>query len=80
VHGGLTFSGACGHGDPAKGICHITGEGEPDTVWWFGFDCAHYGDSCPSHRSGMLSQGVYRDVAYVEREVASLAAQLKALG
>lgn len=77
VHGGLTFAEGCGHGDaPARGICHIPGEGEPDTVWWFGFDCAHYGDACPASRSGLLSQGIYRDQPYVEAQVAALAGQL----
>jgi len=32
VHGGLTYSGSAG---------------EPDNVWWFGFDCAHSGDLAP---------------------------------
>jgi len=34
VHGGITFS----EGD---GKFPVVGEG----VWWFGFDCAHYGDA-----------------------------------
>lgn len=41
-HGGLTFSGTC-RGD----ICHVAQDGEPETVWWFGFDCAHAGDLAP---------------------------------
>lgn len=42
VHGGLNYAAACsGH------ICHIPAEGEPDNVWWFGFDCAHASDLCP---------------------------------
>lgn len=42
VHGGLTYAAGCsGH------ICHVPAEGEPDNVWWFGFDCAHAGDLCP---------------------------------
>lgn len=42
VHGGLTYAAGCsGH------ICHVPAEGEPDNVWWFGFDCAHSGDLCP---------------------------------
>lgn len=33
VHGGLTYSDRC-HDD----ICHVPAPGEPDDVWWFGFD------------------------------------------
>ena len=39
VHGGLTYAKAC-HAD----VCHVPKPGEPDNVWWFGFDCAHAGD------------------------------------
>lgn len=39
VHGGLTY---------ANDICHMSKEGEPDNVWWFGFDCNHCYDYCPS--------------------------------
>jgi len=70
VHGGLTYSNACaGH------ICHVPEPGEPDDVWWFGFDCAHAGDEYPSDRQ--YSCGDYRDVAYVKAEVENLAVQLR---
>lgn len=76
VHGGLTFADSCGHGDdPAQGICHIPGPGEPDDVWWLGFDCAHYGDLSPAYdRPGR--GGEYRTLPYVASECASLASQL----
>lgn len=79
AHGGLTFARGCGHGDdPAKGICHIPGAGEPDTVWWFGFDCAHCDDLSPAcaRRYGFTENEQYRDLAYVEAQVANLARQL----
>jgi hypothetical protein len=44
VHGGLTYASAC-----AGAICHTPKPGEPDDVWWFGFDCAHSGDYSPKH-------------------------------
>lgn len=44
VHGGLTYASEC---DGA--ICHVPKPGEPDNVWWFGFDCAHSGDFSPRH-------------------------------
>ena len=30
-----------------SGICHIPDQGEPDDVWWLGFDCLHGGDLAP---------------------------------
>jgi hypothetical protein len=45
VHGGLTFAAKC-HGH----ICHVPEPGEPDDVWWFGFDCAHAYDMRPESK------------------------------
>lgn len=43
VHGGLTYSAPCqGH------ICHVPKPGEPDDVWWLGFDCGHAWDYIPA--------------------------------
>lgn len=50
AHGGLTYSDKC-RGD----ICHVPAPGEPDNVWWFGFDCAHAGDFCPGMEATLLS-------------------------
>lgn len=73
-HGGLTFSGPCqGHeGDPF-GICHIPEDGRTDKIWWLGFDCSHYGDFTPRYPS----DGIYRNLAYVQKECADLAGQLE---
>jgi hypothetical protein len=66
-------------------ICHVPKPGEPDDVWWFGFDCAHYDDASPGMDALRLKygnfgrHGRYRDKTYVEAEVRSLAEQLKAL-
>ena len=68
----------------ASAICHLPAAGDPDHVWWFGFDCSHYMDLAPGERATMREIGfdrsdrdeVYRDWAYVEREIASLAKQL----
>lgn len=80
VHGGLTFADSCDHGEESVGICHVPGPGEPDDVWWFGFDCAHSGDYCPDWRGQFHHRAdIYRDLIYVIREVESLALQLKAL-
>lgn len=77
VHGGLTFAGGCrGNVDEARDICHVTEPGESERVWWFGFDCAHCDDFSPA--MPVLTHGIYRDLAYVQRECAELAAQLAA--
>jgi len=77
VHGGLTYADACqGH------ICHVPKPGEPDNVWWFGFDCAHSGDVSPAYDSMWRGTSLesredsYRDVLYVRAEVERLAEQL----
>jgi hypothetical protein len=31
-----------------KAICHRVEPGQPDDVWWLGFDCAHAGDTIPA--------------------------------
>lgn len=61
VHGGLTYSGY--------------GPGEGRSTWWFGFDCAHYGDLMPKFDI-TDEYGTYRDIEYVKAECIKLAAQL----
>ncbi len=86
VHGGLTFSGMCQPGDEAHHVCHVPGPGEPDHVWWLGFDCAHLYDLCPRY-TDLEDAGInwprwpedtYKDVPYVKDEVRNLARQIKA--
>lgn len=84
VHGGLTYSDHC-RGD----ICHIPKPGEPDDVWWVGFDCAHFQDFPPlsaavlktvTQRESFFDMfGTYKDLKYVKAETKSLAKQLAAL-
>ena len=87
VHGGITY--ARGYmGDPSRGVCHVPAEGEPDDVWWLGFDCGHCEDdnwmmvelreAHPVLAGGLLGS-VYRDVGYVRQECSRLAQQLKGL-
>ena len=85
VHDGLTYSAACAHSEEARGICHVPASGETDNVWWFGFDCAQYGDYCPLDLKRAKETGypfdlfpaqTYRSLAYVQSECASLAQQL----
>lgn len=79
VHGGLTYADAC-HGD----VCHAPKPGEPDDVWWLGFDCSHLGDVSPGTVSylkerliggGFSHHDSYRTVAYARRQCMSLAEQ-----
>lgn len=46
VHGGVTYTRACDE-DPELGVCHVPPTGEPDGLWWVGFDFAHLGDYSP---------------------------------
>ena len=87
VHGGLTYAAKCSHGEEDKSICHIPGDGEPDDVWWLGFDCGHYMDFSPGlvpvdHPTlglGKLSSFEkleYRTLDFVQNECRRLAKQL----
>jgi hypothetical protein len=85
IHGGLTYADSCQEGPEDKTICHVPAPGEPEPLWWFGFDCAHAGDVSPGLREVYAEAGIvrsaspfgetYRDVAYVKAECASLAQQ-----
>jgi len=83
VHGGLTFSGPC---DESGHICHVARAGEPDEVWWQGFDCAHGFDYLPIAESWFglgefdALRPCYRDVAYVREQVERLAQQAAEAG
>lgn len=81
VHGGLTYSDFCFEAPDHTGVCHIPDAGEPERVWWLGFDCAHPGDLCPAipERWNPYSRDVYRDLAYVKSEIRELAGQLAAM-
>ncbi len=85
VHGGLTYGSKC-HG----AVCHVPKPGEPDDVFWLGFDHAHAGDFCPGQKTyqdrqyatlfggddgSFMADGTYRDMDYVTQQVNSLAEQ-----
>ena len=88
VHGGLTFAGACQpHDDEtaAEATCHVPRPGEPDNVWWLGFDTAHAWDFVPGVAamdrklgfSSLDNGAIYRNLRYVQAEVAHLARQVR---
>lgn len=72
-HGGLTYSGFCQ--EDGK-ICHVPREGQPDHVFWHGFDCNHSGDLAPSYHNPIFGWGTYKNLPYVIHECQSLAHQL----
>lgn len=74
AHGGVNYSDLC-DGDEERGICHLPEPGQPDDLWWLGFDCAHYRDLTPAH-ADFYGDATYRDLPYVRSECASLAAQI----
>ena len=76
VHGGLTYADAC-----RGSIYHVPQPGEPDNVWWFGFDCGHLYDVMPSRpelEARYPGDAVYRGMAYVRAETTRLAEQIAA--
>lgn len=84
VHGGITFTDFCQEDGKEYGICHIAAPGEPDKIWWLGFDCAHAGDMSPA--TGSLFVGFefanrdsYKTLEYVKSQCRELAKQLKTL-
>ncbi len=80
VHGGLTYSDFCQENNKEHAVCH-TSTSQEDRVFWFGFDCVHWGDLSPAYGRFMpKSTGdIYRNIEYVKREVRSLAQQLHKL-
>ena len=81
AHGGITFSDFCRpYGDDGeRGICHVPDAGEPERVYWFGFDCAHSWDVIPTMQGhGYGNEGWYKPVSYVQAECQKLAEQLAA--
>ena len=69
VHGGITF---------AHATITIRDHVVPTGYWWFGFDCAHAGDTIPD----MPEMGLecnYRNIQYVREQTVRLADQLRAI-
>jgi hypothetical protein len=76
VHGGLTYSAVC-----TGAVCHVPRPGEPEDVWWLGFDCSHYVDLSPGLSPlgfGVTAGRTYRAFGWVFAEVEKLAAQAHA--
>jgi len=82
VHWGLTFANKCQPGkDESRGVCHIPAPGEPNHVWWLGFDCANRDDYSPQDAKYAAERGYpftplpdqeYRTLAYMRQQCAAL--------
>lgn len=84
VHGGLSFAGNCSkNADERTGICHVSEPGQPDTVWWFGFDCGWMTDKLPAYEARNPDDrepgAEYRTLPFVTEECRKLALQLEKL-
>jgi hypothetical protein len=83
VHGGLTYADSCEEGPEGTTICHVPGPGEPEPLWWLGFDCHHAWDIGPAMKARERERGYeiditdssYKPVAYVREQCAGLAQQ-----
>lgn len=82
----INYSKGCGYY-----ICHKPRHGEPDNIWWLGFDSGHSGDFVPGTAYLMKHLGrpelaqrhdweTYRTVAMVANKVTALARVLKDYG
>lgn len=83
VHCGVNYSRACT--DNPEGICHVPSPGEPEHLWWFGFDCGHAFDISPVLNAQLRAMGshpfdvpemTYKSLEYVRTECRRLALQL----
>jgi hypothetical protein len=87
VHGGVTYTGGCESGPIESAICHVTEHGQPDNVWWIGFDCNHAYDYSPGTELFNRRYGIsftvaakrYRTLQYVMSQCVALATQLAAM-
>lgn len=81
VHGGVTYANGC-MDDPRpmrERVCHHPREGEPDALWWVGFDFNHFEDLAPGMARDMDDlagvEWTYKDLAYVREQTNRVARQ-----
>lgn len=84
----IEYAAFCVEGDEATSVCHVPGPGDPEHVWWFGFNCAGEADLNPVEAAEARARGAgdeqfrgktYRTLGYVAHCCAELAAQLVAV-
>lgn len=78
AHRDVNYAAFCQEGGEEQGVCHIPEPGQPDRVWWIGFDCGHAGDLSPGLDMGDYLRSVcrYRTLTYVQEICGMLALQL----
>jgi hypothetical protein len=54
----------------------LTYSAEHEGLWWFGFDCNHFGDYAPFNEFASYDKGEYRNMNYVTEQCNNLAEQL----
>jgi hypothetical protein len=83
----VNYAAHCEEDGPIEDrVCHIPEPGQPDDVWWFGFDLAHAWDYQPFVAAQLREIGLgwfaacnpanYRTFGEVQRRCALLAEQL----
>lgn len=76
-HGGVTYTSEGEHLLECFDD-HTKFSNKYNKAWWIGFDCGHFMDKEPKEFSPILTiDQEYHDIAYVTKEVESLARQLK---
>jgi hypothetical protein len=82
VHRELSYSNECQGNPDRETVCHVAGDGEPETLWWLGFHCSYARDLSPAIfalpiKSAALSRlrthQTYVPLAYVQAQCAVLA-------
>lgn len=83
AHGGVNFFGLCAENDKEYGVCHVPAPGEPEHLFWIGFDCAHAWDYTPGMMSrlnfsaSLTKHMQYRTLDYVKAVCTEMAKQVK---
>jgi hypothetical protein len=86
IYGDITHADACQRERPeGMAVCHVPEAGEPESLWWAGFHCAHGWDYMPAlaeadsllpahlHVRKFMDPATYRDAGYVRALCARLA-------
>ena len=82
VHGGVTYAGATQGKDSVlpnvQQLSLSPSDEKCEGLWWFGFDCAHYGDTSPAYDWSFGGEYTYRTLDFVKAEITKLARQVAA--
>lgn len=62
------------------GACHVPAEGDPDDVWWLGFDRAHLHELSRGSTFPPLAGAKYRDISFAKGTIADRAEECARAG